>query len=90
MTDRQHVLPFGTPEDVRTAVHRVRNSLDNGNGGVIAQCEWGKDNSRDNIEAVILGGTELPLLLRDPQHNGVPFLDTTKIHVERIVAELVS
>ncbi len=46
--------------------------------------------ARDNIEAVILGGTELPLLLRDPQHNGIPFLDTTRIHVNRIVAELLS
>lgn len=45
---------------------------------------------RDGIEALILGGTELPLILRDPEHNGVPFLDTTKIHVERIVAEMLS
>jgi len=44
----------------------------------------------DNVEAVILGGTELPLILRDPEHNGVPFLDTTRIHVNRIVAELRS
>jgi uroporphyrinogen-III decarboxylase len=50
--DRQHVLPFGAPEEVRVAVHRVRNALDDGNGGVIAQCEWGKDNSLENIEAV--------------------------------------
>jgi aspartate racemase len=42
----------------------------------------------DNIEALILGGTELPLILREPQHNGIPFLDTTRIHVSRIVAEL--
>lgn len=46
--------------------------------------------ARDNIEALILGGTELPLILRDPEHNGIPFLDTTRIHVNRIVAELVS
>ena len=46
--------------------------------------------NRDRIEAVILGGTELPLILRDPEYNGLPFLDTTKIHVERIVAELFS
>lgn len=46
--------------------------------------------AKDNIEAVILGGTELPLILRDAEHNGVPFLDTTKIHVNRIVAELLS
>ncbi len=50
--DRQYILPFGTPEDVRQAVRRVRNTLDDGSGGVIAQCEWGKDNSRQNIEAV--------------------------------------
>jgi aspartate racemase len=45
---------------------------------------------RDGIEALILGGTELPLILRDSEHNGIPFLDTTKIHVERIVAEILS
>jgi aspartate racemase len=44
---------------------------------------------RDGVEALILGGTELPLILRDSEHNGIPFLDTTKIHVERIVTELV-
>jgi len=44
---------------------------------------------REGIEGLILGGTELPLILREAAHNGVPFLDTTKIHVERIVAELL-
>ena len=44
----------------------------------------------DNIEGLILGGTELPLVLRDVEHEGIPFLDTTRIHVERIVAELAS
>lgn len=46
--------------------------------------------AEDSIEAVILGGTELPLILRDPQQQDIPFLDTTRIHVNRIVAELVS
>ena len=50
--DRQRILPFGSPTDVAAAVHRVRKALDRGNGGVIAQCEWGKDNPRENIEAV--------------------------------------
>jgi uroporphyrinogen decarboxylase len=50
--DRQHVLPFGTPDDVRAAVMRVRRALDDGGGGLIGQCEWGKDNSRENIEMV--------------------------------------
>src|SRR5882672_2569680 len=39
---------------------------------------------RDAIEGLILGGTELPLILRGEEHNGVPFLDTTRIHVDRI------
>lgn len=50
--DRQHVLPFGTPQEVREAVRRVRKALDDGAGGVIAQCEWGKDNPTENVRAV--------------------------------------
>jgi aspartate racemase len=42
------------------------------------------------IEGLILGGTELPLILRREDHNGVTFLDTTRIHCERIVEQLVS
>ena len=43
-----------------------------------------------DIDGVILAGTELPLILRDPTHNNIPFLDTTKIHVEAAVAEMLS
>ena len=43
-----------------------------------------------DIDGVILAGTELPLILRDPIHNGIPFLDTTKIHVEAAVNEMLS
>jgi aspartate racemase len=49
-----------------------------------------KMKARDGIEGLILGGTELPLILRDEEHNGVPLLDTTRIHVDRIVGELLS
>jgi len=40
------------------------------------------------VDGIILGGTELPLILSNGVHNGVVFLDTTTIHVKRIVAEL--
>ena len=50
--DRQHILPFGSPDEVRQAVQRVRTAIDTGKGGVIAQCSWGKDNCTENIEAV--------------------------------------
>jgi aspartate racemase len=46
--------------------------------------------ARDNIQAVILGGTELPLLFRDGPPPSVPTLDTTTIHVESAVARLLS
>jgi aspartate racemase len=45
---------------------------------------------RQGIEGLILGGTELPLILREEMYRDIPFLDTTKIHVERIVAQLLS
>src|SRR5260370_11976710 len=46
--------------------------------------------AKSDIDGVILAGTELPLILRDPEHNGIPFLNTTKIHVEAAVAEMLS
>jgi aspartate racemase len=45
---------------------------------------------QDGAEAVLLAGTELPLLLRDASDGGVPLLDTTRIHIRRAVAELLS
>ncbi|NIA08167.1 MAG: methyltransferase [Actinobacteria bacterium] len=50
--DRQRILPFGSVDDVYKAVGRVRRALDNGRGGVIAQCEWGSANPVENIRAV--------------------------------------
>jgi len=50
--DRQRILPFGTVDEVRSAVRRVRRALDRGSGGVIAQCEWGIDDPFENIAAV--------------------------------------
>jgi aspartate racemase len=42
------------------------------------------------IDGVILAGTELPLILRDADHNGIPFLDTTKIHCGAAVDQMLS
>ena len=51
--DRQHILPFGTVQDVRAAVDRAAKALlRHGRTGVIAQCEWGKNNPAENIRAV--------------------------------------
>ena len=42
----------------------------------------------ESIDGVILGGTELPLLLTTPVIAGVPALDTTALHVAAIVERL--
>jgi aspartate racemase len=46
--------------------------------------------ARENIDGLILGGTELPLILGDLPDQGIPFLDTTRIHVNAIVARILS
>ena len=42
------------------------------------------------VDAVILGGTELPLLFRDGEPQGLPLLDTTSIHVDAALRWLLS
>lgn len=44
--------------------------------------------ARDGAEALVLGCTELPMLLND-EVSPLPCLDTARIHVERIVDEIV-
>ena len=56
--------------------------------GLLAIVDRMKESS--DIDGVILAGTELPLILRDSQHNGIPFLDTTEIHCEAAVTEMLS
>ena len=45
--------------------------------------------SDEGIEALVLAGTELPLLLHEAANEGIEFLDTTVIHVEAVVDELL-
>lgn len=45
---------------------------------------------QDRIEGLILGGTELPLLFRDQSPLGIPFLDTTRIHVDAALDQMSS
>jgi len=52
--------------------------------GIIARMR-----TEDGIDAVVMAGTELPLLLRGWEPPGLSFLDTTLIHVERAVEELL-
>jgi aspartate racemase len=46
--------------------------------------------SRSGIDAVLLAGTELPLLLPEPEYLGIAFLDTGRIHAEAAVREMLA
>lgn len=46
--------------------------------------------TRQGIDGLILGGTELPLLLREARELDMPLLDTTRLHVERAVQEFLA
>ena len=48
----------------------------------------GRLRDEEGVDGVILGGTELPLLLRTAVIAGVPALDTTALHVDAIVRRL--
>jgi aspartate racemase len=44
----------------------------------------------EGTDGLILGGTELPLLLRGCERPGMPFIDTARVHVAEAVARLVN
>ena len=44
----------------------------------------------ERVDGIVLGGTELPLLLTNETVGGVPALDTTRLHVDAIVERLVA
>ena len=82
------------PED-QTYVHdKYLNELVSGKflpetrAGLLAIVDRMKEKHR--INGVILAGTELPLILGDSEHNGIPFLSTTEIHCEAAVTEMLS
>ena len=42
------------------------------------------------VDAIVLGGTELPLLLTAPGHDGVIFVDSGRLHAEAAVRALLA
>jgi aspartate racemase len=46
--------------------------------------------ARTGMDGLILGGTELPLILRDQTIFGIPVLDTTRIHVNAAMEQLLT
>ena len=62
--------------------------LDSTRQELLAIAEKMKRDSQ--IQGVILGGTELPLLLRDSSWSGLHLLDTGKIHAEWAVEQMLA
>lgn len=42
---------------------------------------------KHGIDSIILGCTEFPIMFREKEYLGLPFLNTTQIHVEAIIKE---
>ncbi len=82
------------PDEQQFIHDKYMNELINGvfrpetRAGLLAIVDRLKEGAR--IDGVILGGTELPLILRDEAHNGIPFLNTTRIHCEAAVERMLS
>lgn len=55
--------------------------------GLLAIADRMKASS--DIDGVILAGTELPLILRGAEYNGIRLLNTTEIHCEAAVTEVL-
>jgi aspartate racemase len=82
-------------EDERDYVHdKYMNELIPGNflaetrERIVAIMQRMKE--QDGIDGAVLAGTELPLLLRNPSAAGIPFLNTTQIHVQAVVERLLA
>ena len=45
---------------------------------------------QQGIDGLILGGTELPLLMRDAEGLDFPMIDTARVHVERAITKLLA
>jgi aspartate racemase len=87
-------LSVPDPDDQNYIHDKYLNELVSGKflpetrAGLLAIVE--RIKAKSDIDGVILAGTELPLILRDAEYKGILFLDTSKIHCEAAVAEMLS
>ncbi|MGQ8336297.1 aspartate/glutamate racemase family protein [Sunxiuqinia sp. A32] len=44
-------------------------------------------NEKEGVESVILGCTEFPLMFKEKEYLGLPFLNTSQLHVHAIIEE---
>jgi aspartate racemase len=91
----KHAIALVTPEpSEQTYIHeKYMGELVNGiflpetRSGLLEIAQ--RLQQRHGIQGLILGGTELPLIMRDVADCGISFLDTTQIHVNAAVRQLL-
>lgn len=49
----------------------------------------GRLRATQRVDAIILGGTELPLLLAEPEHDGIAYIDSGRLHAQAAVRRLI-
>jgi aspartate racemase len=81
-------------EAAQAVIHRIyigellkNQFLPESRNAILAIIERLREEER--VEAILLAGTELPLLLRDAAPEDIPLLDTTVIHVGAAVEAIV-
>jgi aspartate racemase len=92
------------PEGIQVIVPEMKD-IDRINELLFTELELGifKDNTRNElvdmvqkmkdkhqIDALILGCTEFPIMFSEDQYLEIPFLNTTRIHVEEIIRYSIS
>ena len=56
---------------------------------LLGRAPWDYSYARRHVDGLILGGTELSLILREATAAGLPVLDTTQIHVDAALERLL-
>jgi aspartate racemase len=90
---RDGIAVIAPPEPDRTAIHdKYMNELANGvfepaTHDLLAAIA-GRFIRSEQLDGLILAGTELPLILRETSLHGVPLLNTTQIHVRSALEAL--
>jgi aspartate racemase len=49
----------------------------------------GRLRATEDVDTIILGGTELPLLLTEPERDGITYIDSGRLHAEAAVRRLL-
>lgn len=81
---------FPTPADKELINHKLFSEIELGifkeetRAMLVAIIQ--KMAAEQQIDSIILGCTEFPLILKETSYAGIPVLDTTRIHVKEIVS----